>query len=1411
LTTRKLVEVSNENTDIFQTMQHIHSDNALSLSRQVWQDRLARHLYSDYVEIREGDDWVQAFYSNGGTQYFTIPEPSVTLRWGQILSRFVRQICGCCGEATNEDDMPSISIPNEQVCWYDPTTVTSILRDEHGPQLVHCRGSLSACQSARFEHGGLSFVAYQPSFFKELLVLLRVDLHVDRAAFELPSVVHVEASGVCLNKEWTVFVVHKVGATVQQLSTAFPDGIILQSFGNNIRAVIRVLLIRGCVEQHPGPKNAPKRTEKIKHPQQRRETSRGNREPRKDDEPKTEHNKQRGFPICITILQEGHCSRCPSLTPREAIELMSHFLAREGIQRPCPCTDGRYLYHCIEMLRASGSYPQVDALRQTLRVQSSAPSDYQPFPIVYLEKALVNPDNLEITHPEIAVPREVPQSIKDRIAELNDSNNLSLIPEKVLYEGHGVITGQTLDCEVETPPDFKLNSIGRTMTWIDHRNFTDFLLKPSHPIAQQAAMEIYETVSGSCSSPKQILWSLVPFSVRKTGRWVEHPNITEDDVTEFEPVSYKLSSLSPSHRKEPSGIKENLLYHMLNYLLLLIYSTSLIWKLYDFVHLFFANFTSAVTIVRCITTIMRLQTTPKTLARSYFMLVLTLLPYIFHVHSLGSIIILMMKFVLIWSTDHETLLCATPTPLRRIARLGTDPLELRHIQPKRNRLDPHPSNLVAGTVLCTKVYSGSLLVDVYYTCPQILQFYLTVNDSSRPASTIPSAWANIDSRNCTIVYPSEWRREIQQSWNYISLIQSLRDEALLTECGSPEISVKVVNWYFILIVPVWFVAAGLHFGDPPILGWVRDLTHEGIHPNPGPNLFGYTRPSPPPLALVKHAKIRNGGRKGFVDSSVIERYPMFFANWFYAEAVDPTPDIADPLSALNGLAGRVLAKTPDVDPDEFSSLMRFVLKQIPKHFGRICPQEISCPEEWVANSPYTQAQKAQLLTLLNEMFPDDKSLLSGERRREILMIMSFIKKEFYPDFKMFRCILGRNDLSKLLLGHVVKSIESVVYDHPSLVKHIPWHKRPEFMEEKFSPYSRFTNCDMSSYEASIKYHLTRIEIAVYAYITCPEIAKLIDDCLYNNTNEMIFAWFKALMEACRASGDTTTALGNALITLFVWLYVLHKSQITSYALVVEGDDNQQGDNDSRQLLVEIFVRLGLRAKLEYPATYSEASFCGMIFAPCSKRIITDPRKLLNRFGWLDYKYSKSSSKKIMELYRGKALCNLYQYVECPIVAAFSRAVLRVTRATTKHCIIVNKHHLNHDKIPRDETRLPPQEEVDPEARIIVENLFNIPSDIQILYEEFFNSQVEPFMIPDFGLFSDTQRQNWTHNVSTSSRRSPVNRKFTFRHYVKFVNFCSQKSYRILSIEDCLATDEEKIFFFDSDGLCIEAGELPATP
>jgi len=255
-----------------------------------------------------------------------------------------------------------------------------------------------------------------------------------------------------------------------------------------------------------------------------------------------------------------------------------------------------------------------------------------------------------------------------------------------------------------------------------------------------------------------------------------------------------------------------------------------------------------------------------------------------------------------------------------------------------------------------------------------------------------------------------------------------------------------------------------------------------------------------------------------------------------------------------------------------------------------------------------------------------------------------------------------------------------------------------------------------------------------------------------------------------------------MITLFVWLFILEESGIDVFGLVVEGDDNLAGYDSDQPIKEHLFKDLGLIAKIEYPRAYNEASFCGMIFSPTSNKILTDPIKVINRFGWLDSKSIRSSDKTVMELYRGKALCNIYQYRDCPMIDSFSRAVLRVTRPITSAAKVTGKHHLNQEYIPTDESRLPKSEKPDPEARLIVEELFGISAEMQIIYEQYFDSVNTLFNIPHLGLFPETQNLNWNMNVSSLEERPFPSLVHPFSTYIKFLNHCSQLNSTIIDLE-----------------------------
>jgi hypothetical protein len=523
-----------------------------------------------------------------------------------------------------------------------------------------------------------------------------------------------------------------------------------------------------------------------------------------------------------------------------------------------------------------------------------------------------------------------------------------------------------------------------------------------------------------------------------------------------------------------------------------------------------------------------------------------------------------------------------------------------------------------------------------------------------------------------------------------------------------------------------------------------------------------------------------------------------FTSWGFRAYgyVDPTVDISHPLAGLNGTTGRVFAQTPPVDPDVAVDFLGFVRDIIPREFGRMNSMDVMTVEDWISKSPYTQAQKAQLTLLYHEWYPDDYRRQNPEKMRKILMIHAFVKKEFYPDFKMYRAILGRNDLSKLMLGCIVKSMEHTVYKNEHIIKHVPWHDRPAMLRNLMSPFRKFYCGDFSSYEASIKTTLLAAELAVYGHVLNPDMARIIKKSLYI-TNEMKFAYYGVKMPATRASGDVTTSLGNVLITILVWKYVLHKSDIHIYSLVCEGDDNFVGTNSSNPIKFDLFEKLGLICKLEEPPDFSTASFCGMIFSDENDRIITDPIKVLARFAWLDSKYIDSSPKTIMALYRGKALCILYQYRHCPILMSFARAVLRVTRPYTTRSQISAKHWLNRDYIPTDESRIPHDERPDPGARVIIEELFSIPASVQLRYERFFDSCDDIFEIPDYDIFRDVQRHNWLLSVSKSCTRPSQDLRFEFSTYLRFVELCSELNARVYSIESLTFELQDRIYsYFD---------------
>lgn len=721
----------------------------------------------------------------------------------------------------------------------------------------------------------------------------------------------------------------------------------------------------------------------------------------------------------------------------------------------------------------------------------------------------------------------------------------------------------------------------------------------------------------------------------------------------------------------------------------------------------------------------------------------------------------------------------------------TSPLSLRMDLPQSNRLEVHPSNLVAASIIKLSRYENGFLAGKCVYCPELLFAHVRANVLLSDVGMHRTYWSNLIAKNSIFSYPSRWHPYVLESINTFNL---------LTERSVPVRPLTRVQLYNPFgAVLLAMVICVVRF---KIFNYNRETSMGGTDPGPRQRwLFGHRRLLRTlPRPVVKNVKIKPYGRRGKCpDYDSIVYRPMMTSSAFRVKGVcDWMPDISWPSGMLQALTGRVASKSPDDDLD-WDHYYKFVETKCPQLFPRLAKFDIFTIEDWIQLTHYTEAEKAEFRHLWFEWFPElhnHEDNCSDRRRVKLLLhILAFIKLEFYPTMKMFRAILGRNDLAKLLLGCLVKSIETCVYQCKHLIKHIKWADRPSFIEEMFCAFERCIAGDMTSFEASIRKKLMMTEFIVYRYVADEVVAQFICDSLYR-INTMSFQYFHVKMEACRASGDVTTALGNALICLFVWMYVLEvMCQILIYALIVEGDDNLVSHNSPVQPTAEMFKKFGLICKIEYPEHYSKASFCGMIFPIGENNVLTDPRKVLTRFGWIEAKWGRARLETQMSLYRGKALCNLYQYAGCPILDEFSYAVLRVTRKITRRCKVASKHHLYLDHIPSDESRLPPRKEITPQSRAYIEELFGVSVDIQLQYEQYFRQQQELFTVPDFGCFSD--ESHWNNGQITSGDPPPYTRpKHNFEDYCRFVNFMSASELLCIDWDNMICQrDNGDIIFF----------------
>jgi len=360
-------------------------------------------------------------------------------------------------------------------------------------------------------------------------------------------------------------------------------------------------------------------------------------------------------------------------------------------------------------------------------------------------------------------------------------------------------------------------------------------------------------------------------------------------------------------------------------------------------------------------------------------------------------------------------------------------------------------------------------------------------------------------------------------------------------------------------------------------------------------------------------------------------------------------------------------------------------------------------------------------------------------KKDSRRVKTFVKDEFYSEFKHPRMINSRDDLYKIAVGPIFKLIEKEVFSLDWFIKKIPINQRPDYIYQRvYRAQQKYIATDYTAYESHFtKEIMEACEFELYRYMVdlLPEKHQFMQLLSALKSKNLICGnFFNYTVDATRMSGEMNTSLGNGFSNLMFMLFACSEVGAFNVTGVVEGDDGLFVMDGPRPTS-ETFKNMGLTIKLEVCESISTASFCGLIFDEEDLINISNPIEDLQTFGWSDKKYSNAGSNKLKGLLRSKSLSMLYQYQNAPIYQALARYGIRMTEGvraissshynTYERDVIqeaycfYNKHsHIAHKAVPI-------------RTRLLMEREFGISVETQLRIERYLDSltDIQPLVIP----------------------------------------------------------------------------------
>lgn len=386
-------------------------------------------------------------------------------------------------------------------------------------------------------------------------------------------------------------------------------------------------------------------------------------------------------------------------------------------------------------------------------------------------------------------------------------------------------------------------------------------------------------------------------------------------------------------------------------------------------------------------------------------------------------------------------------------------------------------------------------------------------------------------------------------------------------------------------------------------------------------------------------------------------------------------DSNDPKVLEYAFKKRLMRDVPEPEETSIVRFKRFVKKWLDSHVPKVAVMGF---EDWLEGTNYTIERKDELRDVHLWMRGGPPT------RRQRSSISTFVKTEFYTEYKQGRMINSRSDACKCFFGPRFKPIEEVLYSlpsdidpgHPYFIKHVPVTERPALIERlaSYGPY--FYSNDYTAFESHFtKEIMEACELQLYRHCLKDDpYCELLCRTISGENRMKMRNGTRAKVMARRMSGDMCTSLGNGFTNLMIALFLAeeHHCKLDGF---VEGDDGLFACDG--QLTTEMFSALGFTTKIEKVMHPREASFCGNLYSE-DLQIVKNPYKFLQGFGWTS-SFIEANTSKLWQLLKAKALSALCETPDCPIISTLAHRAYHKCGAVKP--IFVQDGYHDTSKIP----------------------------------------------------------------------------------------------------------------------------------